>query len=123
VFQRIAEATLRHLGVPPTLNAPPPVLVARRTDQPDTPRPSRRSASFVQVGTSGDVRDLPDLRGLSAREALRVLTKIGLTARLTGNGVVTSQMPAPGTPIEPGMACELKLERTPVVFASLAVER
>ena len=31
VFQRIAEATLRHLGVPPTLNAPPPVLVARRS--------------------------------------------------------------------------------------------
>ena len=35
VFQRIAEATLRHLGVPPTLNAPPPVLVARRTEQPE----------------------------------------------------------------------------------------
>ena len=122
VFQRIAEATLRHLGVPPTLNAPPPVLVARRTEQPEMQAGSRRSASFVQVGTSSDVRDLPDLRGLSAREALRVLTKIGLTARLTGNGVVTSQTPAPGTPIEPGMACELKLERTPVALASLTVE-
>ena len=122
VFQRIAEATLRHLGVPPTLNAPPPVLVTRRTDHSELPAPSRRTASFVQVGTSGDVRDLPDLRGLSAREALRVLTKIGLTARLAGNGVVTSQTPAPGTPIEPGMACELKLERTPVALASLAVE-
>ena len=66
------------------------------------------------------MRDLPDFRGLSAREALRVLTKMGLTARLTGNGVVTSQTPAPGTPIEPGMACELKLERTPVALASLA---
>ena len=72
-----------------------------------------------QVGTNGDVRDLPDLRGLSAREALRVLTKIGLTARLKGNGVVTSQTPAPGTPIEPGMACESELERTPVAVASL----
>jgi cell division protein FtsI (penicillin-binding protein 3) len=122
VFQRIAEATLRHLGVPPTLNAPPPVLVARRTDQAEMPTPSRRTASLIQVGTSGDVRDLPDLRGLSAREALRVLTKIGLTARLTGSGVVTRQVPAPGTPIEPGMACELKLERTPIAVASLAVE-
>ena len=28
VFKRIAEATLRHLGVGPTLNAPPPVIVA-----------------------------------------------------------------------------------------------
>jgi cell division protein FtsI (penicillin-binding protein 3) len=122
VFQRIAQATLRHLGVPPTLNAPPPVLVARRTAQPEMQGRSRRTASFVQVGTNGYVRDLPDLRGLSAREALRVLTKIGLTARLIGNGVVTSQAPAPGTPTEPGMACELKLERTPLAFASLAVE-
>jgi cell division protein FtsI (penicillin-binding protein 3) len=122
VFQRIAEATLRHLGVPPTLNAPAPVLVARRSERADIqPVRGEREASIVQAGSSSDVRDLPDLRGLSAREALRVLTKIGLTARLTGNGVVTSQAPAPGTPIEPGMACELRLERTPVAVASLAV--
>lgn len=122
VFQRIAEATLRHLGVPPTLNAPPPVLVARRTERTDVqPARNQRDASIVHVGASGDVRDLPDFRGLSAREALRILTKIGLTARLTGNGAVTSQMPAPGTPIEPGMAFELRLERTPLAVASLAV--
>ena len=29
IFKRIAEATLRYLGIAPTLNAPPPVLVAR----------------------------------------------------------------------------------------------
>jgi cell division protein FtsI (penicillin-binding protein 3) len=122
VFQRIAEATFRHLGVSPTLNAPPPVLVARQSDQPGIqPAGSQREASIVHIG-DGDVRDLPDLRGLSAREALRVLTKIGLTARLSGNGVVSSQQPAPGTPIEPGMACLLKLERTSMAVASLAVE-
>ncbi len=122
VFQRIAEATLRHLGVPPTLNAPPPIVVARRTERPDIqPARNQRDASIVHVGASGDVRDLPDFRGLSAREALRVLTKIGLTARLTGNGAVTSQVPAPGTPIEPGMAFELRLERAPLAVASLAV--
>jgi cell division protein FtsI (penicillin-binding protein 3) len=117
VFQRIAEATFRHLGVSPTLNAPPPVLVARHSGQPARSEPE---ASIVHVG-DGDVRDLPDLRGLSARDAVRVLTKIGLTARLSGDGVVSSQMPEPGTPIEPGMACVLKLERMPVALASLAV--
>jgi cell division protein FtsI (penicillin-binding protein 3) len=123
VFQRIAEATLRHFGVPPTLNAPPPVLVARRSDRPEIqPARSQRDAAIVQVGANDGVRDLPDLRGLSAREALRILTKIGMTARLTGNGVVTNQMPAPGTPIEPGMACELRLERAAVALASLAAE-
>lgn len=118
VFQRIAEATLRHLGVPPTLNAPPPVLVARRTERPEIqPARGQRDASIVHVDTNGHVRDLPDLRGLSARDALRVLTKIGLTARLKGNGVVTSQAPPPGTLIEPGMTCELGLERTRVAVA------
>ena len=124
VFQPIAEATLRHLGVPPTLNAPPPVLVARRTERPEIQSArSERDASIVHVDTNGNVRDLPDLRGLSARDALRVLTKIGLTARLKGNGVVTSQTPPPGTLIEPGMTCELGLERTPLAsLASAAVE-
>jgi membrane peptidoglycan carboxypeptidase len=122
VFQRIAEATLRHLGVPPTLNAPPPVLVARRTERPEI-QPARTlpDVSMVRVAAGGDVRDLPDFRGLSAREALRVLTKIGLTARLTGSGVVTTQVPAAGTPIGPGMACELRLERVSVAVASLSV--
>ena len=47
IFQRIAEAALRHYGVPPTINAPPPVLVARRerdaasSRRPDRPRRRR----------------------------------------------------------------------------------
>jgi cell division protein FtsI (penicillin-binding protein 3) len=113
VFARVAEATLRHFGIPPTLNAPPPVLVARHGAQPEIqPARSERDPSVIAVDTGGVVQDLPDFRGLSAREALRVLTKLGLTARLKGDGVVTHQTPAPGTPIEPGIACELRLERT-----------
>ncbi len=121
VFQKVAAATLRHFGIPPTLNAPPPVLVARHVGRPEIqPAQSHRDAAIVPVGADGGVvHDLPDFRGLSAREALRVLTKIGLTARLKGNGVVMSQSPAPGTLIEPGMACELRLERTPLAVASL----
>ena len=123
VFKRIAEATLRHLGVAPTLNAPPPVLVARTSDRPEIqPVRNQRDASIVHVGSASDAHDLPDLRGLSAREALRVLTSVGLTAHITGNGVVASQSPAPGTPIEPGLACVLKLERSPVAVASLPAE-
>ncbi len=123
VFQRIAEATLRHLGVPPNLNAPPPVIVARGSARPEMP-PARsvRDGSFVQIDTNSGARELPDLRGLSARDALRILTKIGLTARLKGSGVVTTQTPSPGTPIERGMACELGLERALVALASSAVE-
>ncbi len=113
VFQRVAEATLRHLGVSPTLGAPPPVLVARAAERPEIrPARSQRDAAIIPVGTDSAFNDFPDFRGLSAREAVRVMTKIGLSVRLNGHGVVTSQLPAPGTPIEPGMASELWLQRT-----------
>jgi cell division protein FtsI (penicillin-binding protein 3) len=112
VFKRVAEATLRHLGVPPTLNAPPPVVVTRGDDRPDI-QPARLSldAPVVHTAAPDAGEDLPDLRGLSAREALRALTKIGLTARVSGDGVVWRQNPAPGTPIDAGTTCELWLRR------------
>jgi membrane peptidoglycan carboxypeptidase len=120
VFQRVASATLRHFGIPPTLDAPPPVLVTRR-EEPMALQPAtsdRPGSLFSAVEVSEHA--LPDLRGMSARVALRTLTRLGLNARLQGDGVVSSQQPAPGTPVEPGMTCELSLQRATVVFASFA---
>ena len=120
VFRRIAQATLRHFGVPPTLNAPPPVLVARRNTQPEIrPASGMREGSIIPFGSPGALHDIPDFRGLSAREVVRILTKMGLTARLHGNGVVATQSPVAGTAIDPGTTCELWLERAPVAVASL----
>ena len=123
VFQRIAEATIRHFGIGPTLNAPPPVLVARRNAPPELRPASSARASIIPVGTAGASNDLPDFRGLSAREVVRILTTMGLTARLHGSGVVAAQAPNPGMPIDPGTTCQLWLERTPVAVAAFAAER
>ena len=116
VFQKIAEATLQHFGVPPSLNAPPPVLVARR-DGADVIQPIRslRPASILPAGAVASANDMPDLRGLGAREALKAAARIGLSARIYGNGIVANQRPAAGTPLEPGMTTELWLSRTAVV--------
>jgi membrane peptidoglycan carboxypeptidase len=122
VFQRIAEATLRHFGIGPTLNAPPPVLVARRNAPPELRPASNGGASIIPVGTAGGSNDLPDFRGLSAREVVRILTAMGLTARVHGSGVVAAQTPGPGSAIDPGTTCELWLERTPVDVAALVAE-
>jgi cell division protein FtsI (penicillin-binding protein 3) len=45
---------------------------------------------------------MPDLRGLGAREALRVLGRLGLSARVRGSGVVVAQQPEAGAPLERG---------------------
>jgi cell division protein FtsI (penicillin-binding protein 3) len=116
IFQRIAQAALRHFGIPPSINAPPPVLVARRSEEFQPPVREAIPA-IVPAGEFNGTQSLPDLRGLSAREALRVLTRIGLAARLNGTGMVTSQVPAAGSAVDPGVVCELWLDRSPFTTA------
>ncbi len=113
IFKRISEAALRHLGVPPGLNAPPPVVMARREQSLVTPTAATTPLpSVVMLAKGGgDASLVPDLRGLSAREALRMLAKLGMSARLRGRGVVVEQTPAAGTPLERGITCILVLDR------------
>lgn len=111
VFQSIAAAALRHLGVPPTVDAAPPVIVPRRAAQP-APAPMRPTVVQAALTASGETA-LPDLRGYGAREAVRELARLGITPRMRGTGVVVDQQPRPGEPIEPGASCTLILDRSP----------
>jgi cell division protein FtsI (penicillin-binding protein 3) len=114
IFHRIANAALRYLGVTPNVNPAPPVLVARHKTgneievagpvKPLTIVPAANSLMMGQVV-------LPELRGLSGREALRVLARLGITPRVVGEGVVIGQTPLPGTVLELGAACRLALGR------------
>jgi len=85
VFREIAEATLRYLGVPPsipsrTISVGRPMLAA--FSQPDE--------------DAGPATVVPDLRGLDARAAIARAVASGLTVRAIGSGIVTSQDPQPG---------------------------
>jgi cell division protein FtsI (penicillin-binding protein 3) len=120
VFSRIAEAALRHRGVPPNVNPERPVVVARRPAVPVTTAAARmdRPAIVPVPPAPGAYAALPDLRGLSARDAVRTLARLGLVARLEGEGVVVRQDPAPGEPLEPGATCALVLARGPEATAA-----
>jgi cell division protein FtsI (penicillin-binding protein 3) len=110
VFQRIAEASLRHLGVAPNINAPAPVLVAR--NDPEVPlTPTGGVVSERTVIERTEPGTMPDLRGLGAREAIRLLATLGMTARMSGNGFVVEHRPAAGTPLVRGDRAILKLGR------------
>jgi membrane peptidoglycan carboxypeptidase len=114
IFKRIAEASMRQLGIGPTVNPLPPVLVARH-EQGAEPAVQRDDAPQNDVVGAGipllQPGIMPDLRGQSAREAVRALTKIGAAARMTGRGVVIEQTPDPGDPLASGEVGVLRLGR------------
>jgi cell division protein FtsI (penicillin-binding protein 3) len=116
IFRRIAAASLRQYGVPPSIDAAPPLLVARRREPLTTPAagplqlPAIVTLSAAATDT-GSASLVPDLRGVSARDALRTLAALGMTARLQGTGIVVEQQPAPGSLIERGSQATLRLGR------------
>jgi cell division protein FtsI (penicillin-binding protein 3) len=117
VFQRIAAAGLRLYGVPRSINPAPPVI-PKRIDEPQERLVSGPPVMFQNPAPSSSAAPtFPDLSGLSAREALQVLAKLGVNARLDGAGVVVSQDPLPGSPIERGTVSVLKLARNAPVEA------
>ena len=116
VFRRVAEAALRHLGVARTINPAPPVVRSRPAGPPDvaTPAPARTMGVATSiVGLSPGQALMPDVRGMSAREALRVLVRVGLTVRLMGDGFVVEQNPPARSLIDQGTRCSLWLGRWP----------
>ena len=111
IFKRIAEATLQYLDVPPAVDQPPPILVARR--QLSEPGPiSHPLIPVVSVVAAARGGSMPDVRGMSAREAIRQLASAGLSARMSGDGVVVVQNPTPGAAVESGGVGRLMLSRT-----------
>jgi cell division protein FtsI (penicillin-binding protein 3) len=117
VFQRIAEATLRRLGVPPTVNPAPPVILARPDEAPPPMAPGEAAMALVSFLSDVPAGTVPDVRGMSAREAMRTLAALGLSPRVSGDGFVISQDPAPGAPLVQDATCLLVLGRQPAIVA------
>ena len=81
IFKNIAEPALRYLGIPSTINPPPPSSSRAASCR----RPLRRAvvnrdAPVISLIAEGPPGTVPDLRGLSAREAVRKLVTLGLSA-------------------------------------------
>jgi cell division protein FtsI (penicillin-binding protein 3) len=111
VFRRIAEEVVRYMGVRPSINPETPILVEHASES--VVRAGLADASMPRV-EQDEPGTVPDLRGMSARQAMRKLTQFGLSARMQGDGFVVAQDPQAGTPIVEGGVCRLVLAR-PVV--------
>jgi hypothetical protein len=109
LFAKITEAALRRLAVSPevperTLRAATPAgdVLARFVSQTSAPEPGQAPLDGV----------MPDLVGLTAREAAVSAARRGLMVHLEGSGAVVAQEPLAGALVEPGQACLLRLQPT-----------
>jgi cell division protein FtsI (penicillin-binding protein 3) len=118
VFRRVAEASLRYLGVAPSaaftkadkarqqeaegkLAAAKPALVATYAD-------TARDAAPIALGP-GEIR-IPDAAGLGARDALKLMTAAGLLSEIEGTGRLVRQTPPPGAAASKGSTVRLVFE-------------
>ena len=87
IFHRIAEAALQHYGVQQTLNAPPPLIVERGA--PNAPIADAQTGPGGAAGRAAGRHQrlgcgsawCPISRGMSGRDAVRLLATLGLQAR------------------------------------------
>ena len=121
VFQRIVEAALRHLGVPPTIHPLSPIIRGRTAKTQPIAATGLSAATVLtsRVNLEPGQFLMPDLRGLSARRAVLALATVGVSATFDGDGFVAAQEPVPGAAIDRGTECRLRLERR-VDVASLS---
>lgn len=72
--------------------------------------PNVRTIRTPEAPTRSGV--VPDVRGISCREALARLEGAGFSVDFNGIGYVSSQEPAPGTPATPGTRVHLRLQNS-----------
>lgn len=113
VFSEIGASAMRLMGVPPDpalieKKKKPAVAASERSEEEARPPLSVEDAALVYVDQN-NVR-LPDLTGMSLRDALSSLQGAGLSVAVRGTGRVATQSPTPGTPLAPGAAVEVVLQ-------------
>lgn len=126
VFRRVAEASLRYLGVTPSASTAKIAAVKREGDPadatlammrpptqpaaPPTPPPAAASGwATPGAAPAGTVR-VPDASGLGAHDVVTALTKAGLVPQIEGWGRAVRQNPPPGVPAARGSAVRVVLE-------------
>lgn len=110
VFKRVAEASLQQLGVAPSINPAPPIISATPSLMPAAPPVGEQTAVITRVGGRPV---MPDMTGLTLREAIRVANELGMYMTPQGDGTVVAQTPLPGEFVEPGRPLTVQLQRHP----------
>ena len=105
----VGEEILHDLGLEPVWDGegdfilnqlPPPGSIVLRD--------SKVTLQLFEIAHTQDQIEMPNLIGLSVRQALQRLATIGIDARVRGSGRVVEQFPPAGTPVSTGIRCDLR---------------
>jgi cell division protein FtsI (penicillin-binding protein 3) len=130
VFARVVSDTLRALGVPPE-DDPQPMLASdlqvydlpnllkeARPSNGDEASDSRPALDVAGIENAGDDASkrygsvvVPDLTGMGIREAVTLCAARGLKIKPSGDGIVSSQSPPPGSLIAQDAICYVRLSK------------
>jgi cell division protein FtsI (penicillin-binding protein 3) len=134
VFRRVAEASLRYLGVPPSNSIPKIKTVTRTGDPAEATLAAMKidGAGGAKLGTLPSEKSdpasgaagpgaaagppppssvrVPDAMGMGARDAVRTVGNAGLVPLVEGTGRLVKQVPVPGTPAPKGSSVRLVFE-------------
>jgi hypothetical protein len=70
--------------------------------------PVRLHPARAAAGAAPGARRTPDVRGLSARQAVAWLASLGARARVVGTGAVAAQSARPGAPLPAELSLTLR---------------
>src|SRR5437764_2478355 len=135
VFREIAEQILPELNITPDTemkSAPPLIAQTSKAPSPqqikeDAARLERREQTLPKVVTAKSFNGktsevvfamatnrgalMPDLRGQSVRDALRMCAQLGLKLEARGDGFATQQSPDAGTEVDAGQTVRVDFAR------------
>jgi cell division protein FtsI (penicillin-binding protein 3) len=120
VFRRVAEASLRYLGVTPSASSARIASIKREGDPADAalallkpapvqPAPSAASGPPPAPMAPGSVR-VPDATGMAAHDVVVSFSKAGLVPRVEGWGRAVRQSPTPGAAAPKGSSVRVVFE-------------
>jgi cell division protein FtsI (penicillin-binding protein 3) len=108
VFRTIVEKVLPYLNI-----LPKGTIIVKNESEPSVKREAGWALpeiDGVKVGKGTERVLMPDLAGLSMRNALSRIEGKGLIIKVSGNGRLVEQVPRAGSVIDKGEICYLKFE-------------
>ena len=112
VFRRIAEVTMRHMGIAP--EGRQAILKKKKAQQKAVARADADAAPEKSVEpekVDKGESSVPDVRSMPLRDAVIALHARSLVAEVRGSGIVVAQEPAPGKAIAHGSTVRIVLRK------------